>query len=330
MAFLAACDRSGAPRGANESPATIRVGAMPNLTHAPALYGRGTGQLAAAVAPAAVEWRFFNSGPSMIEALFAGELDLLYIGPSPAVNGYVRSNGATLRIVAGVTNGGAALVARRGSGWTRATDVAGRRIATPGYGNTQDISTRWLVHREGLKTAEEGGSVHVMPMRNPDMIDLMKSGQIDGAWTVEPWVSRLVNETGATRILDEAGQWPDSSYATTVLACAPRFAQRYPATLEAWRRAQEEAIAQMRREPDSAMAVVNRALLEFNHAALPELLLRDAWARLSFDSALPRRAVEAGAARAQELGILDRGLAEAAPGKDLFVLPGPERAPEPR
>lgn len=331
LAGLAGCGGSATSRKALiERPASIRVGTMPNLTHAPALVGRGTGRLAAAVAPTPVEWRFFNSGPSMIEALFAGELDLLYIGPSPAVNGFVRSKGDAVRIVAGVTNGGAALVARKDSGWTRPEDLAGKRIGTPGFGNTQDISVRWFARQQGLKTEEEGGTVKVMPMTNPDMIDLMKSGQIDGAWTVEPWVSRLVTETGATLLLDEAGQWPDSRYATTVLVVAPRFARAYPALLEAWRLAQASVIETMKAEPDTAMAVVNRALLEFNHKALPEALLRGAWARLQFDSALPRKAVEAGAERAQALGFLEADPVTVAPGQDLFTLPAPNTQEAPR
>ena len=47
-----------------------------------------------------------------IEALFAGEIDITYIGPNPAISGYVRSQGEALRIVAGATSGGAALVVR--------------------------------------------------------------------------------------------------------------------------------------------------------------------------------------------------------------------------
>lgn len=67
----------------------------------------------------------FNAGPSVIEALFAGELDLAYIGPNPAINGYVKSKGQALRIIAGATSGGAGLVIRKDSGISSIHDFNG-------------------------------------------------------------------------------------------------------------------------------------------------------------------------------------------------------------
>ena len=37
----------------------------------------------------------------------------------------------------------------------------------------------------------------VVPTANPDQLLLFKSKQLDGAWTVEPWVSLLETEAGA-------------------------------------------------------------------------------------------------------------------------------------
>ena len=54
----------------------------------------------------------FNAGPALIEALFAGEVDLGYVGPNPAINGYVKSNGEALRIIAGASSAGALFVVR--------------------------------------------------------------------------------------------------------------------------------------------------------------------------------------------------------------------------
>jgi ABC-type nitrate/sulfonate/bicarbonate transport system substrate-binding protein len=62
-----------------------------------------------------MEWTSFNAGPSAVEALFAGAIDVTYVGPNPAVNGYVRSNGEALRVVAGAARGADRRKARAGS-----------------------------------------------------------------------------------------------------------------------------------------------------------------------------------------------------------------------
>src|ERR1700687_456593 len=85
----------------------IRVGAFPNITHPQAMVGKNDGRFDTATGPQVkIDWKSFNAGPSAIEALFAGAIDMTYIGPNPAISGYVRSNGEALRIVAGGARGG--------------------------------------------------------------------------------------------------------------------------------------------------------------------------------------------------------------------------------
>src|SRR5882762_1696970 len=120
----------------------IRVGYFPNITHAQALVGLADGTFQKAMGPdVALETKVFNAGPSAIEALFAGAIDLTYIGPGPAINGFVRSDGA-VRIVSGACSGGAALVVREDVPVQTAQDLHGKKIATPQLGNTQDIAAR--------------------------------------------------------------------------------------------------------------------------------------------------------------------------------------------
>ena len=91
----------------------VRVGAFPNITHPQAMVGKANGYFEKAMGQSVrIDWKSFNAGPSAIEALFAGAIDMTYIGPNPAISGYVRSNGEALRVVAGATSGGAARPAR--------------------------------------------------------------------------------------------------------------------------------------------------------------------------------------------------------------------------
>jgi len=101
----------------------VRLGYFPNITHAAALVGMARGDFERAVAPMRLVPRVFNAGPQAIEALFAGELDVVYVGSGPAINAYVRSRGRALRVVAGAASGGAGLVVRGGSGIRGAADL---------------------------------------------------------------------------------------------------------------------------------------------------------------------------------------------------------------
>ena len=158
----------------------VRAGHFPNITHAQGVLGHATGSFQRALGDrVVVDWKVFNAGPSAIEAIFAGELDLTYIGPNPAINGYVRSKGEALRIVAGSCSGGAALVVRADGPIKGAGDFAGRTLATPQLGNTQDVAARhWLLER-GEDWQERGGRVRVLPLPNPDQLALFRKGDPD-------------------------------------------------------------------------------------------------------------------------------------------------------
>mgnify|MGYP001609543872 CR=1 FL=1 len=111
---------------ARKEKKVIRVGYFPNITHSQALVGLAQGTFQETLGPnVKIETKVFNAGPSAIEALFAGAIDLTYIGPNPAINGYVKSKGEALRIVAGATSGGAVFVVRNDSKIGKPQDLSG-------------------------------------------------------------------------------------------------------------------------------------------------------------------------------------------------------------
>ena len=194
---------------AAEEPVTLRVGFFPNLTHSPALAARqlereGTEwHLAHLPKGSKIEWRAFNAGPSAIEALLAGAVDLTYIGPSPVINAHVRTKGDEIRVLASVARGGNALVVRKGLGLKSQKDFIGRRLSTPQLGNTQDIDARVWLREGGLKVTINGGDAQVIPAQNAELVLLFSRGDIDAAWTVEPWVTRLTSEFGGEVLVEK-------------------------------------------------------------------------------------------------------------------------------
>ncbi len=151
----------------------VRVGAFPNITHAQAMVGKANGWFDKSLGSSAkIQWTSFNAGPSAIEALFAGAIDMTYIGPNPAITGYVRSNGEALRVVAGAASGGASLVVRNDAGIQKPEDFHGKRVASPQLGNTQDVALRAWLKANGMKSTDKGGDVQVIPWRIPISLTL--------------------------------------------------------------------------------------------------------------------------------------------------------------
>ena len=180
-----------------EGSTVIRIGGFPNVTHVQALVARnmtrnGNGWFERYLPGYTVEWYTYNAGPTAMEAIFGRTVDLTYVGPSPALNAYAVSAGREVRLLAGAVNGGAALMVAPESGISKPSDFKGRSIATPQLGNTQDVSCRAWLGKNGLSCTLEGaGDCRVSPTPNAMQLQLMKQGDIAACWTVEPWVSRL-------------------------------------------------------------------------------------------------------------------------------------------
>ena len=224
---LGAWSSTDAVAGSDE-PVTVRLGYFPNVTHAPAILGVEEGLFEAALGDdVTLELVTFNSGTEAIEALFAGAIDLSFIGPNPAINGYSQSDGDALRIVAGTTSGGASLIVR--DGIETIEDLEGATIASPSLGNTQDVALRAWLAEQGYETdTAGGGDVTVRPQDNPDTLAALQSGDLDGAWVPEPWATRLVLEGGGNVFLDESELWPDGQFVTTHLISSTEFLDEHP------------------------------------------------------------------------------------------------------
>ncbi|MFP3466416.1 ABC transporter substrate-binding protein [Leifsonia sp. SIMBA_070] len=249
---------TGASGSAGTPAATIRVGYFDNVTHAPALVGIHTGLLQKALGKTTLKTSQFNAGPAEIEALSAGAIDAAYIGPSPAINSYLKSAGQSLKIVSGVAVGGAALVVKPGI--TSADQLKGRTIATPQLGNTQDVALRYWLTKKGLHASlTGGGDLTIAPTDNAQALTLFQAGKLDGAWVPEPWVSRFVVDGGAKVLVDEASLWPGGTFPTTVLAVSTSFLKAHPQTVKALVKGNADAVAALK-DTTAAAADINAQL----------------------------------------------------------------------
>src|SRR5215218_4928494 len=213
---FAGCDEApkpGAPATTHPTetgsmPEEVRLGYFANLTHAQAVLGVASGEYASAVAPSKLTTKVFNAGPSLIEALFAVEIYIGYVGPGPALSAHVKSQGQGIRTISGAAAHGVVIVARKDSGITKIEDLKGKRIASPQHGNTQDIAARHYL-KDVLKQDKLD---NVIPVPNAEQSAMMARGQIDAAWAPEPWGARLVADTGATVVAQEKDLWPSKEF----------------------------------------------------------------------------------------------------------------------
>jgi NitT/TauT family transport system substrate-binding protein len=272
---------AGQPPAKSGGPVTLRVGYFPNITHSQALVGVARGDFQKALGQnVTLDIKIFNAGPSVIEAMFAGQLDLSYIGPNPAVNGYVQSKGEALRVIAGATSGGAALIIRPQANITKPEDFAGKKIASPQLGNTQDVALRAYLAAHGHKLIEKGGNTQVVPTDNPQILDLFKQGQIDGAWVPEPWATRLIVEGGGQLFLDERDLWPNGEFVTGNIIVSTQFLKEHPDVVKAWLRAHVEVTQWELANPDQAKQISNDEIKRLTGKALPQEVIDGAWSRM--------------------------------------------------
>jgi NitT/TauT family transport system substrate-binding protein len=241
---------------AKPEPVTLRLGYFANVTHAPALVGVANRHFADALGDTRLATQVFNAGPSAIEALTAGAIDATFIGPNPAINGFIQSQGEALRIVSGSTSGGAQLVVQPEIDTPE--DLAGTNLATPQLGGTQDVALRTWLTAHGLENSVSGGGeVTITPTENAQTLQLFQDGQIQGAWVPEPWASRLVIDAGGTVLVDERDLWPGGRFLTTHLIVSEDFLEEHPRTVEALIRGELAAIDWITAHPDEAAVLVN-------------------------------------------------------------------------
>jgi NitT/TauT family transport system substrate-binding protein len=259
---------------------SVRIGYFGNLTHATALVGREQGLFQKELGATKAEYATFNAGPSEIEALNSGSIDIGWIGPSPAINGYTKSDGKSLRIIGGSASGGVKLVVNPKK-ITSLKDVKGKKIATPQLGNTQDVAFLNWAAEQGYKIDPQSGKGDVTVVRTDNKItpDAYKSGSIDGAWVPEPTASKLVAEGGKV-LLDESTLWPDKKFVITNIIVRQSFLKQHPRAVEAVLRASAATNKWINAHSDAAKVAANRQLAADSGKALPANVLDPAWESL--------------------------------------------------
>jgi NitT/TauT family transport system substrate-binding protein len=304
--------------GVSSRTRTLRIGYFPNLNHAQAVIGlQQDGDFQKTLNANSsdtnkgvrIESYVFNAGPSAIEALFGGQIDVAYVGPNPAINGYLASSGQGLKIISGAASGGASFVVRNDSGINSVNDLGGKKFASPQLGNTQDVALRKYLVDNGYNTADNGGNVTIVPVTPADILTLMLKKDIDGAWVPEPWATRLVKEANGRIFVDERELWPpDGKFVTANIIARTDYLNENPDIIERLLQAHiNKTIWINENKEQQAITAFNGALKKITGKTIPDDEIRDALTRLEFTYDPIKESLLKMADNAYELGYLGDG-----------------------
>ncbi len=285
----------------------IRIAYFPNIGHAIPIVGIEKGFFEESIGDQTkIETRVFDSGPQAIESLFANSIDLAYVGPGPAINGFLNSDNHNVKILAGAASGGASFIVHPNSEINSVSDFAGKKIAAPQIGNTQDVSLRYYLSENGLRPAEKGGSVIIYNISNPDIYTLFVKGDIDGAWVPEPWATILETELAGKRLFYEEELWPNKEFASVLLIANVDYVEKNPTIIANFLQSHHETVAWINTNPIETRIVFNDFLNSHFGQSLSDDVVDIALSNLVITADPLSDSVYSFAEKADALGYLGR------------------------
>lgn len=287
LVFMAGCTG----KDEKNNKIKVRVAYFPNVTHAQALVLKNQKTLENRWNESCdVIWTSFNAGPAEMEAIFAGEVDIGYIGPVPALNANVKSNG-DVKIIANSTNAGAVLLKRKDSGIQSVKNLAGKKVAIPQLGNTQHLCLLNLLSENGLATSDKGGDVTVVASSNADILNLMGNGSIDAALVPEPWGTTIEKNGNAEILLDYDEVFLEGNYPTAVVVVNTDFYEEHPELVREFLEEHEKISAYINENMDEAREIVNIEIKEVTGKAIPVDVIQNAFERMEIQTLINKEAV---------------------------------------
>ena len=285
---------------------TLRIAYFPNIGHAIPIIGMEKGFFTEQLTDTEIETRVFDSGPQVIESLFANSIDIAYVGPGPTINGFLNSENKNIQILSGAASGGASFIVHPNSEINTASDFAGKKIAVPQIGNTQDISLRHYLSENNLKPAEKGGSVIIYNISNPDIYTLFVKGDIDGAWVAEPWATILETELGGNRLFFEEDLWPNKQFASVLLIANTDYVEKNPQLISEFLASHHKTVDWINQNPIETRIIFNDFLKSHLGQSLSDNVVDISLSNLEITTDPVKDSVYSFAEKANVLGYLGR------------------------
>ncbi|MES1193342.1 MAG: ABC transporter substrate-binding protein, partial [Solirubrobacterales bacterium] len=223
---------------------TIAYQAIPNGD----LVVKHEGWLEKALPDTEIEWKLFDSGGSVNEAVAARSVDIGLAGSSPVSRGLSQPLPYEVPWIHDVIGKAEALVVKKDI--TSIEQLKGKKVATP-LASTSHYSLLAALQDHQL-TAKDVKVVDA----EPDAIAAAWSrGDIDGAYVWNPNLAKLIKDGG--HVLVSSADLAKEGKTTYDLAVVTKdFASKYPDAVKTWVAQQDRAVKLYRSDPDAVATAV--------------------------------------------------------------------------
>jgi len=252
LALLAAgCTQAPATPAKNATIGELKFGYQPSTHQMAFVTAMEKGWWKTDLAPYGVENvsdKVFPSGPSEMQAMLAGEIDVAYVGAAPFITAV--STGLDAKIVAGVNTQGSDLVVRPDLVYTGPASLKGQKIATFQTGSIQDTILRYWLQKNNIDPDKD---VQILGMGPGDAVTAITAGKVDAVFLPTPSPSTIVS-AGKGKIVVHSGEmYPN--HTCCVLVVSGRLIREHPDVVGQIIRTNDKAVAFNLANPDEAAAI---------------------------------------------------------------------------
>ena len=189
----------------------------------------------------------FNNGGDLMTAMASGEVDVGYVGITPVLSSIAK--GVPVKVISAAQTEGSGIVVAKDSGINDVSDLAGKKIATPGEASIQHMLLTYYLEQNGMKISD----LKVSAMKVPSMNDALKTGKIDGMITFEPYVT-IAEKNGATVLAGSQDILPE--HPCCVVVASDKFLENKPNETQKILEIHENATKFINEKPDEAAGML--------------------------------------------------------------------------
>ncbi|MGW5169828.1 taurine ABC transporter substrate-binding protein [Streptomyces nodosus] len=202
-----------------------------------------------------ISWIKFDSGAGVNQAFIGKSLDIAALGSSPFARGVSGSSPIPYKVawILDVAGENEALVARKGTGITDVAGLKGKKIATP-FASTSHYSLLAALEKAGLKPAD----VQLVDLQPQPILAAWQRGDIDAAYVWLPTLDEL-RKTG-TQVTSSKEIGAAGKPTLDLAVVSDELISRDPGAIDAWRKAEAEALRLLKSDPDGSVKAVSSEL----------------------------------------------------------------------
>ncbi|NKQ25728.1 taurine ABC transporter substrate-binding protein [Streptomyces galbus] len=198
-----------------------------------------------------ISWIKFDSGASVNQAFLGKSLDIAALGSSPFARGVSGSSPIPYKVawILDVAGENEALVARKSTGITDVAGLRGKKIATP-FASTSHYSLLAALESAGLKPSD----VQLIDLQPQPILAAWQRGDIDAAYVWLPTLDEL-RATG-TQLTSSKEIGAAGKPTLDLAVVSDELIARDPAAIDAWRKAEAEALRLLKSDRDGSVKAV--------------------------------------------------------------------------